>query len=303
MLSLEAEVTERHAEAVEPVPADTIRRGSRSLVFTGTLEAFAERSFTWQIGDASRLAESTGLPVVADFRRRDMAAGGQGPGRPTPLFHAMLWADDPKPLAVLNLGDVGSLGRGMSADGHILAGDTGPGCGLLDIWAHRVSGQDCDVDGGLALCGTADEEVVARALRLPFFARPFPKSADRSAFRELDVTHLSPQDGAATLCAVTVRAVRQSAAQFGELPPGLWVTGGGVRHPVLMRMLSEHFPNVQDATAQGLRDWLGSRVLCLAGRTPSARSAHSLPTTTGCRQATCGGVVTVACGLAEPIDA
>ena len=108
VLSLEAEVTERHAEAVKQLLAEHHPPRVEVIGLHGhTLRHLPERSFTWQIGDASRLAESTGLPVVADFRRRDMAAGGQG-ALLTPLFHAMLWADDPKPLAVLNLGGVGN---------------------------------------------------------------------------------------------------------------------------------------------------------------------------------------------------
>ncbi|MEN0111803.1 MAG: anhydro-N-acetylmuramic acid kinase, partial [Planctomycetota bacterium] len=181
------------------------------------------------------------------------------------------------------------LGEG----GALIAGDTGPGCGLLDEWAQEMADLPHDVDGKLALAGTVDESIVAGALSASFFARPLPKAADRYDFDHVDVSSLSVEDGAATLCAVTVRALSQAVGRLPAKPSTLWVTGGGVHHPVIMRMLAEQFESVRTVDERGLSSetleaecfaWLAVRRL--------RQLPITIPETTGCREALCGGVVT-----------
>src|SRR4029079_15448705 len=119
-------------------------------------------------------------------------------------------------------------------------------CGLIDEWIQEMAGQSHDTDGRIALQDKVNEGLVAAALATPFFSKPLPKSADRFDFDRVDVSGMSVEDGAATLCAVTVRAVGKAAKMRPNHPASLWVTGGGVHHPVIMRMLTDNFGKVQN---------------------------------------------------------
>jgi anhydro-N-acetylmuramic acid kinase len=255
-----------------------------------TVRHFPDEGLTWQIGNASLLAELTGAPTVFDFRRRDMAAGGEGAPL-APLYHAALFRDDPKPVVVVNIGGVANV-TWLGSGGEIIAGDAGPGCGLLDRWTHETTSQPFDRDGVLAASGRVDSATVNAAISTEFSQRPFPKSADRFQF-DFDVSHLNSADGAATLCAVTAEAIRQAIQRLPAPPERTWVTGGGARHPVIMRLLAAGLPNVADIRDRGFRPdsmeaecfaWLAIRRL--------KGFATSLPTTTGARHETIGGLLT-----------
>ena len=256
-----------------------------------TIRHLPDEDATWQIGNASLLSQSLACPVVSDFRRRDMAAGGQGAPL-VPLFHRMLLASQTRPFAVLNLGGVANV-TWVDENGNVTAGDTGPGCGLLDTWIESKVGQRFDLDGKLAAEGTIHIETVNKALTDPYFARPIPKSADRFDFESISVEHLSVEDGAATLCAITTTAVSQAIKTLGN-PHTVWVTGGGANHPLVMSLLQDSFDSVQPVSRANLRSnsleaecfaWLAVRRL--------AGLPTTLPETTGCRVPTCGGLLTI----------
>lgn len=294
LLRLERDVTEHHAKAIELLreryPEQTGE--ARIVGFHGhTVRHVPDERLTMQIGNPWQLSESTGLPVVSDFRRADIAAGGEGAPLAS-MFHRAIFAAEARPIAVLNLGGVANvtwLGEGDA----LISGDTGPGCGLLDEWAQEMAGLPHDQDGKLALRGSVDDSIVAAALAAPFFSRPLPKAADRYDFDHVDVSVLSVEDGAATLCAVTARAVAQAIDRLPAKPHTLWVTGGGVHHPVIMQMLGEHFDAVRSVDERDLSSetleaecfaWLAVRRL--RGLPITA------PETTGCSEPRCGGVVT-----------
>jgi len=222
-------LTEAHADAV-----DRLREqpgiGKIDLIgFHGhtILHRPAERR-TWQIGDGAMLAARTGIDVVCDFRSADVAAGGEGAPF-VPLYHAALASRLAKPIAVLNIGGVANV-TWIGADGdEILAFDTGPGNALIDDWALRHTGRAVDFDGALAGSGQIDREHVARFLTHPYFSRRPPKSLDRDEFSDFIPTSLEPADGAATLTAMSVAAVRRAADHFPE-PAQTWLVCGGGRH-------------------------------------------------------------------------
>ncbi|MFV1965075.1 MAG: anhydro-N-acetylmuramic acid kinase [Pirellulaceae bacterium] len=294
LLRLERELTLAHADLVAELRQSSAdAAGPVDVIgFHGhTVRHLPAERLTLQIGDASLLAERAGVPVVADFRRRDLAAGGQGAPLAA-LFHRALLADQPKPVMVLNLGGVANL-TWIGRRGQIVAGDTGPGCGLLDAWVQGTVGQPYDRDGQLARGGSVDWPAVGRALEAPYFSRPLPKSADRYEFAFAAAADLSPADGAATLCAVTAEAVWRAARQLPEIAPVLWLTGGGAHHPVLVEMLERRFGTVGSVAQLGLRPdtmeaecfaWLAARRL--------RNWSLTQPSTTGCRRATCGGLLT-----------
>lgn len=291
VLSIERRLTQVHADAVAAAcQASGVTRAEIQLVgFHGhTIRHLPKHGMTWQLGDGSLLAMLVGSRVVFDFRRQDLAAGGQGAPL-APLYHQALVGNQPGPHLLLNLGGVANV-TWIDGD-QLLAGDTGPGCGLLDMWVHQTTGQACDKAGQLAAQGRIDRQFVEAVLaKDSYFAQPFPKSADRFAFTEIDVSSMSPADGAATLCAITVSAVSHAARSLPQPPRHVWVTGGGRQHPLMMQLLGDHFSHVAaidelghdgDFVEAACFGWLAVRRL---RGLPTA-----LPSTTGARQATCGG--------------
>jgi anhydro-N-acetylmuramic acid kinase len=199
-----------------------------------------ERRLTWQIGDAALLAHRCRTRVVYDFRRADVAAGGQGAPL-VPLFHAALAKDLPKPLMVVNIGGVANMTY-LGADGEILACDTGPGNGPLDDFVRQHTGAAYDQDGALAAAGLFRQDRLALLMAHPYFKLPAPKSLDRLTFSALvtqAVEGLSVADGAATLAAFTVAAI--AAAPCPAPPLRVLVCGGGRKNSNIMARLQRAF--------------------------------------------------------------
>src|ERR1700726_3035638 len=151
--AVEAELTRRHAEAVEQFRTRHPETAIDLVGFHGhtILHRPSERR-TWQIGDGALLARLTGIDVVADFRSADVAAGGQGAPL-APLYHAALAADLAKPVAVLNIGGVANITWIGETEQNLLAFDTGPGNAMLDDWMRRHTGASADIGGALARAG------------------------------------------------------------------------------------------------------------------------------------------------------
>jgi anhydro-N-acetylmuramic acid kinase len=245
---------------------------------------------TRQIVDGALLAALTGCDTVCDFRSADVAAGGEGAPL-VPLYQAALTADLPKPLAVLNIGGVANVTWIGAEPDELLAFDTGPGNALIDDWALRHTGRPVDADGALALRGTADSEAVGRFLAHPYFFRAPPKSLDRNEFAALVPQHLSPSDGAATLTAITVAAVRRAADHF-PAPAKRWlITGGGRHNPVLMAGLAQAL-GADTAPVEAV-GWNGDALEAQAFAYLAVRSLAglplSVPATTGVAHPATGG--------------
>jgi anhydro-N-acetylmuramic acid kinase len=287
-------LAERHADAVHALLA---RAGLSAaevdiLGFHGqTISHRPAEGVTWQIGDGARLAELTGIDVVADFRSRDMAAGGEGAPL-APLYHAALVRDlGEAPIAVLNIGGVGNVTWVYGEE--IVAFDTGPGGALLDDWVLHRTGAQFDEGGALAAEGKVHQDRVDDVLdRDPYFQRAAPKSLDRDAF-SVDLGNLSTPDGAATLLALTATSVARAE---GLLPaaPVCWIVCGGGRHnQTLLKALAERVSGkVQTAEEFG---WDGDALEAEAFAYLAVRSLRglplSLPSTTGCSAPVTGGAL------------
>ena len=305
VLGAERLLTLAHGEAVAALlaRADLAPRDVRAIGFHGhTLVHRPGEGLSWQIGDGALLARLTGIDVVTDFRRADLAAGGEGAPL-APLYHAALaralpaCLRGPGPLAVLNVGGVANV---TWIDGDdLLAFDTGPGGALLDDWMRARGGQPFDRDGKTAAAGRADHgRVEALVASHPYFARPPPKSLDRNAFAP-DLAGLSTADGAATLVALTAAAVAR-AVEHMPAPPGRWiVTGGGRRNRALIAALADRLAG--EAMVAERAGWDGDALEAEAFAYLALRSlaalALSLPQTTGCRRAVTGGALYRAPGL------
>jgi anhydro-N-acetylmuramic acid kinase len=212
-----------------------------------------EHPFTLQIGDPSVIAERTGILTVADFRRADVAAGGQGAPL-LPALHAAVFSDAAIPRAILNLGGIANLT--ILAPGRDVIGfDTGPANCLLDAWAQRHLGKPRDDNGAWAATGRVDAGLLAGWLRDPYFAMPPPKSTGREDFNLdwLDARlppDLAPADVQATLLALSARSIADALRTHAASTREAFVCGGGVHNAALMDALrSEIDPIRLDSTA------------------------------------------------------
>lgn len=204
---------------------------------------------TWQIGDPSVIAERSGLAVVADFRTRDMAAGGHGAPLVS-LADALLYAAPAHWRALQNIGGIGNVTvvpPGGAFDG-VRAFDTGPGVVLMDAMARRVNpAMAFDEDGHMAAQGRAVEAVVAARLDAPYFREAPPKSTGRELFSAAYADALaadvaaaggSPHDAVATAVELTARSIAEAYQRFVPEPvQDVLPSGGGARHPGLMARL------------------------------------------------------------------
>ncbi len=246
---------------------------------------------TRQLGDGERLARLAGVPVVFDLRSADVAAGGHGAPL-APVYHAALAAKAglPPPTAILNLGGVANLTM-IARDGAIAALDTGPGNGLLDLWAERHGRGRYDAGGALAAAGRVDEARLAAMMAHPYFAKPPPKSLDRHDFDLSGVEGLSAQDGAATLTAFTAQAVAVALDAAGLAPAAVIVVGGGRKNPTLLGELGLRTRRpMMTGEAVG---WRGDAVEAELFAYLAARSVRGLPIsfpgTTGAPEPMTGG--------------
>lgn len=287
---LARELTLRHAEAVHALLRQAgIKAAEVALIgFHGqTIDHRPKAGISWQIGDGALLASRTGIDVVTDFRRRDLAEGGQGAPL-VPLYHAALAAGLPKPVAILNIGGVANV-TWIGAD-DLCAFDTGPGNGLIDSLMLARTGHAYDEGGAQASQGRVDEAALDACLRHPFFALPPPKSLDRHDFTLESVAHLSTPDAAATLVQFTVEAVARAQAHFPKSAKQWLVCGGGRHNAVLMDVLKKRLGAVQPVEALG---WEGDALEAQAFAYLAVRAKAGLPTSlpqiTGARRPVTGG--------------
>ncbi|MBK5002709.1 anhydro-N-acetylmuramic acid kinase [Pseudomonas sp. S31] len=251
------------------------------------------QGFTVQIGNPALLAELTGISVVADFRRRDVAAGGQGAPL-VPAFHETLFGHLGQRLAVLNVGGFSNLSL-IAQDTPVHGFDCGPGNVLMDAWIEQQRGERYDADGAWAASGMVISELLAAMLADPFFAGAGPKSTGREVFNlpwlEAHLARLPgyrDEDVQATLLELTARSIIESLRTAQQDTEALLVCGGGARNGALMARLGALLPAAQVAStaAHGVDpDWVEGMAFawlahcCLQGipaNRPSVTAAKGL---------------------------
>lgn len=251
------------------------------------------RGFTVQIGNPALLAELTGITVVADFRRRDVAAGGQGAPL-VPAFHETLFGRLGQRLAVLNVGGFSNLSL-IEHDKPVHGFDCGPGNVLLDAWVERKRGQAYDADGAWAATGVVQTDLLDALLSDPFFAGSGPKSTGREVFNLpwLDghlarMPHYRDEDVQATLLELTARSIIESLRDAQQGTEALLVCGGGARNGALMARLDALLPDARVTSTQAYGvdpDWVEGMAFawlahcCLEGiaaNRPSVTAAKGL---------------------------
>ena len=209
----------------------------------------ANPPFTLQIGDANRIAERTGVDVVADLRRRDMAAGGEGAPL-VPAFHAAAFGQPGTARAVVNIGGISNI-TALQGDGHVTGFDTGPGNCLMDLWTEEHQGEPFDRDGELAASGDVEPELLDLLLAEPYLALAPPKSTGRELFNRawleqaLHRHTATIADVQATLSEYTARTIADGILKLAGLRPSQVLgCGGGAFNTELMRRLAAALPGI-----------------------------------------------------------
>ncbi|VAG66632.1 anhydro-N-acetylmuramic acid kinase [Enterobacter hormaechei] len=261
-------------------------------------EPVGEAPHTMQIGDNNQIVAKTGVTVVGDFRRRDMALGGQGAPL-VPAFHQALLAHPVERRMVLNIGGIANLS--MLIPGQPVRGyDTGPGNMLMDAWIWRQSGKAYDKDAQWASQGKVILPLLQTLLSDPFFALPAPKSTGREYFnygwleRQLArFPGLAPQDIQATLTELTAVSISEQVLLSGG-GERLLVCGGGSRNPLVMARLAALLPGTEVTTTDeaGISgdDMEALAFAWLAWRTVAGLPGN-LPSVTGAREASVLGAI------------
>ncbi len=255
----------------------------------------SKAAFSWQMGDGNVIAERTGITTVADFRRRDVAAGGHGAPL-MPAFHAARLQSATENRAVLNLGGIGNftlLPKQASPEAGAVRGfDTGPANALMDAWCERHTGKPYDANGAFAASGKPDEDLLARLLGDPWFALPPPKSTGREQFHlawletRLGDAPLHPADVQATLLELTAITVAEALRATQADTARVLVCGGGVHNAALMARLSARMPAaiVESTSAHGLDpDYVEAMGFAWLARETLAGRPGNLPSVTGAR--------------------
>lgn len=248
-----------------------------------------ELGYTIQINHPALLAELTGITVVADFRSRDMAAGGQGAPL-APAFHRAAFGNRQAHRLIVNIGGMANL-TDLPPDGPVTGFDTGPGNVLMDGWIELHRGETFDRDGAWAESGKAIENLLKTLLNHEFFRRSPPKSTGRDAFN-LDWLkhHLSgdeaPADVQATLLVLTADTIADAAERYCARAREVYLCGGGARNRALLHRLKKALAGKRVAVTDELgigADWVEALAFAWLARAALRKEPGNLPQATGAR--------------------
>ncbi len=256
-----------------------------------------DAGYTIQLANPSLLAELTGIAVVADFRSRDIAAGGQGAPL-VPAFHAAALRHPTIHRVIVNIGGISNL-TDLPPSGKIIGFDCGPGNLLMDAWCQRHTSQKFDHAGAWGLGGENLPELFKKLVAHTFFSAPAPKSAGREEFN-LDwlISHLSgdesAQDVQATLLNLTTYGIVQAIETYSPKAQEIYICGGGAHNTALMQSLHTTLPGKLLASTDALGispDWLEAHAFAWLARQTLLGLPGNLTEVTGARHPCVLGVV------------
>lgn len=221
-----------------------------------------EMRYSIQLGNAALLAELTGITVVADFRSRDIAAGGQGAPL-VPGFHQLLFQDPKIHRIIVNIGGISNI-TSLAPNSEVVGFDCGPGNLLMDSWCLRHIGTTYDLNGAWAASGKVIPALLEKFMSPRFFSLPPPKSTGRETFNfawlEGCLTgHEKPEDVQATLMQLTVTAITNSISDYFPNATEIYLCGGGARNKTLTSKLQTCLPGKKVELTDVLganADWL-----------------------------------------------
>ncbi|SFC63346.1 anhydro-N-acetylmuramic acid kinase [Massilia yuzhufengensis] len=256
-----------------------------------TIRHRPELGFTRQTNNPALLAELTGVDVIADFRSRDIAAGGQGAPL-VPAFHEAAFGKPGTARVVVNIGGIGNISM-LHGDGRVTGFDTGPGNVLMDLWIGRHLGKPYDEDGAWAAGGSVHQPLLQALLDEPYFRQPAPKSTGRDLFHDqwlnsklADFGDVAPQDVMATLTRLTAVTIADAIRADNAAVDAIYVCGGGAYNATLLGEIGTALGGVkvESTAALGVAPnrvealafaWLGYRFV--------QREPGNLPAVTGAR--------------------
>ena len=254
-----------------------------------------ELGFTIQLNNPALLAELTGIAVAADFRSRDVAAGGQGAPL-VPAFHQALFADVARHRIIVNIGGIANLTSlpPQSSEMPVTGWDTGPGNCLMDIWTARHLGQPYDRGGAWAASGQVLPTLLQALLNEAYFKLPPPKSTGRDLFHAIWLDqHLAGNEAAAdvqaTLCALTAQSIADAVtAATAKTMIAAYVCGGGAHNEQLLTLLRNAAPGVDWSSTDALgvpADWVEAVAFAWLARQTVTGKPGSLAAVTGAKGA------------------
>ena len=209
-----------------------------------TIRHLPNQGYTRQLNQPALLAELTGIDVIADFRSRDIAAGGQGAPL-VPAFHQAVFGKAGHTRVVVNIGGISNISI-LNTDSSVSGFDTGPGNVLMDAWIHAHQGKAFDADGAWAATGNVNHELLSQLLSEPFFSAPPPKSTGRDLFHLTwlesplkSFPALRAEDVQATLVALTTTSIADAIQHHAAACDAVYVCGGGAYNSQLMQSLQK----------------------------------------------------------------
>jgi anhydro-N-acetylmuramic acid kinase len=250
--------------------------------------------FSRQIGDPSTIAQITGIATIADFRSRDIAAGGQGAPL-VPAFHQWLFSSSARSRAVLNIGGIANL-TFIPTEGSVIGFDTGPGNALLDQWIGRHKNEPYDREGKWASSGTVSEPLLKRLLQDSYFSQPHPKSTGVEYFnmawleRSLSTlaTNIAAQDVQATLAELTAITIMNEVKARTPSVDEIMVCGGGSHNVFLMDALRRYADRIVVDTTERLGlhpDWVEASAFAWLAHCRLENIPGNIPAVTGAKNA------------------
>ncbi|MEL6711367.1 MAG: anhydro-N-acetylmuramic acid kinase [Pseudomonadota bacterium] len=276
------------AQAVMPAAGASAIRAIGSHGQTVAHAPDGAPGYSLQLGNPHLIAEHTGITTVADFRRRDVAAYGQGAPL-VPAFHQALFHRPGENRVILNIGGIANLTwLAGTADSPVTGFDTGPGNCLLDTWVQQQTGRPFDAQGDFARAGACQSDLLQRWLQDPYFVAPAPKSTGTDYFssdwltRQCGATY-QPADVQATLVALTVQTITQAIMCHYPATDRVLACGGGWHNPVLRQALTDALPCPLESTeAHGLApDWVEATAFAWLAQQRLHKLPGNLPDVTG----------------------
>ena len=285
-----------HLLNVANIGADKIRAiGSHGQ----TVRHRPEKGFTLQIGNPSQIAELTGITVVSDFRRRDMAAGGQGAPL-VPAFHKAVFASSDENRVIVNIGGIANISI-LSNQQSVSGFDTGPGNMLMDYWCQKHQQTAFDKNGDWAASARFDQRLLDDLLKEKYLHQPPPKSTGRELFNGLWLedklllhSSLEPAVVQATLCRFTAQCIVKAIKEYAPETDAVYISGGGAHNKTLLQIiqsgLDQQKVKVVDELGIGA-DWVEAVAFAWLAQKTLNRQTGSLPEVTGAKGARILGAI------------
>lgn len=252
--------------------------------------------YSIQIGNAHLIAHQTGIPTIADFRQKDIIAGGQGAPL-VPAFHQAIFHSEQNDRIILNIGGISNITNLWTETARQTSGfDTGPGNLLMDAWVKKHLNQDYDDKGQWAKSGTLNQRLLKSLLDDPYFLAAPPKSTGREMFNlsklEQQIKDLliedSPENIQATLAEFTSRSIANAITQWGPKNGEIFICGGGAHNKHLLGLLSIKLPKFRIETTEALGldpDWVEACAFAWLANQHLAQLPGNLPAVTGASKA------------------